>query len=65
MRDVCDLFWELWQWKMRHRMRVFADGGDWVILCWREVCWSLKRGRCEWKRGRGDGLSCRICDRVL
>ena len=46
-------------------MRVFADGGDWVILCWREVCWSLKRGRCGWKRGRGDGLGCRICGRVL
>ena len=65
MRDVCDLFWELWQWKMGHRIRLFADGGDWVILGWREVCWSLKRGRCEWKRGRGDGLSCRICDWVL
>ena len=46
-------------------MRVFVDGGDVAILCWREVCWSRRRGKCEWERVRGDGLGCRICDQVL
>ncbi len=46
-------------------MMVFADGGDWAILCWRGVCSSRKRGKCGLKRRRGDGLGCRICDQVL